>query len=176
MHDIVRSIQDNLTRVILGKDDLTQQVLVALFSGGNMLLEDVPGAGKTTLAKALAKSVNADYNRIQFTPDLLPADILGSSIFNLQTSQFTFSERPDLHKYPVGRRNQPGIAPDTVGIARSHDRAASDNRRGLSSCRCTVHRDRYTESDRIPRHLPVTGSPTRSIFDAPEPQVPGCRQ
>jgi MoxR-like ATPase len=94
MHDIVRSIQDNLTRVILGKDDLTQQVLVALFSGGNMLLEDVPGAGKTTLAKALAKSVNADYNRIQFTPDLLPADILGSSIFNLQTSQFTFRKGP----------------------------------------------------------------------------------
>lgn len=94
LHDVADALRHNLARVILGKEEAIIQVMIALFSGGNILIEDVPGVGKTTLAKALARSLDAEYNRIQFTPDLLPADILGSSIFNPQTGQFTFRKGP----------------------------------------------------------------------------------
>ena len=94
LQDIAEALRNNLASVILGKKEAISQVMIALFSGGNILIEDVPGVGKTTLAKALARSFEAEYNRIQFTPDLLPADILGSSIFNPQTGQFTFRKGP----------------------------------------------------------------------------------
>jgi MoxR-like ATPase len=90
----IRDLRENLERVILGKSDAIDQVLAALFSGGNVLLDDVPGVGKTTLAKALAASLNVVFHRIQFTPDLLPADILGGSIFNPQTGEFSFRPGP----------------------------------------------------------------------------------
>ena len=90
----LQALRDNLCGVILGKAEVIEQVLVALCSGGNILLEDVPGVGKTTLAKALARSLRAEYRRIQFTPDLLPADILGGSVFKPQTGEFSFRPGP----------------------------------------------------------------------------------
>jgi MoxR-like ATPase len=83
-----------LGKVILGKDEVIETLVIALLSGGNILMEDVPGVGKTTLAKALAKSISADFKRVQFTPDLLPTDILGSSIYNPRDGSFTFKEGP----------------------------------------------------------------------------------
>ncbi len=94
VQNTVAVLRENLTKVIIGKEAAVDQVLVALFCGGNILLEDVPGVGKTTLAKALARSLDAKYSRIQFTPDLLPADILGGSIFNPQSGDFTFRPGP----------------------------------------------------------------------------------
>lgn len=94
LNKIATDIQENLEKVIIGKSAVIRHVLVGLFAGGNILLEDVPGVGKTTLAKALAKSLEIKYSRIQFTPDLLPADILGGSIFNPQTGEFSFREGP----------------------------------------------------------------------------------
>ena len=90
----VEDLRRNLNSVILGKAEVIDKVLVALFGGGNILLEDVPGVGKTTLAKSLARSLKAEYRRIQFTPDLLPADILGTSIFHPQTGEFSFRKGP----------------------------------------------------------------------------------
>ena len=94
LHAVAQDLHNNLSRVIRGKDDILEYVLVALFSSGNVLLEDIPGVGKTTLAKALAKSLKADFNRIQFTPDLLPADIIGGSIYNPKTGEFFFRRGP----------------------------------------------------------------------------------
>ncbi len=83
-----------LARVILGKPEAIEHVLVALLGGQHLLLEDVPGVGKTTLAKALARCFRGDFKRVQFTPDLLPADILGSSVLSTRDGSFTFKEGP----------------------------------------------------------------------------------
>jgi len=88
------ALQSQLGRVILGKPEAIDHVLVALLAGHHLLLEDVPGVGKTTLAKALARAFSGEFRRVQFTPDLLPADILGSSVYSPRDGSFTFKEGP----------------------------------------------------------------------------------
>ena len=87
---ILKKIADNIEKVIVGKRNAIDLTLVALISNGHVLLEDVPGVGKTSLVSALAKSISASFRRIQFTPDVLPSDITGFSIFNQKTSEFEF--------------------------------------------------------------------------------------
>jgi MoxR-like ATPase len=81
-------------RVIIGKSDTVTMAVMTLLCNGHLLIEDIPGVGKTTLAKALAKAIGGEFRRIQFTPDLLPADITGSSIFNQRTAEFEFRPGP----------------------------------------------------------------------------------
>jgi MoxR-like ATPase len=92
--DRIPELQAQLGKVILGKPDVIENLVIALLSGSHVLMEDVPGVGKTTLAKALAKCFSGDFKRVQFTPDLLPTDILGSSIYNPRDGTFTFKEGP----------------------------------------------------------------------------------
>ncbi len=92
--EALKAIETNLGRVIKGKSEAIRLVLIALASGGHVLLEDAPGSGKTTLAKALAASMNGEFRRVQFTPDLLPADITGSSFYNPADGSFTFRPGP----------------------------------------------------------------------------------
>jgi MoxR-like ATPase len=87
-------IADNVERVIRGKRDVVELVLLCLVAEGHLLVEDVPGVGKTSLAKALAKSLDVSFGRIQFTPDLLPSDVVGVSVFNRATQEFTFRPGP----------------------------------------------------------------------------------
>lgn len=94
LYDKVQEAKKQLNRVIRGKEQVLQLLFAALFAEGHVLMEDVPGTGKTTLAKALALSVTADFSRIQFTPDLLPADILGSSIYSPKEGTFFFRQGP----------------------------------------------------------------------------------
>lgn len=89
-----QAILDNLQLVIQGKSEQLELLLISILAGGHALLEDVPGVGKTTLAKALAKTFDGDFRRIQFTPDLLPTDILGSSIYSPKTGEFNFKAGP----------------------------------------------------------------------------------
>ncbi|MBT4836100.1 MAG: MoxR family ATPase [Methylococcales bacterium] len=92
--EIIDKLHHNLSQVMLGQDRILYWLLAAFSSGGHVLLEDVPGTGKTTLAKALALSCHADFQRLQFTPDLLPSDILGISIFDPQKQVFRFESGP----------------------------------------------------------------------------------
>ncbi len=90
----VQLIKDNISKVIMGKEEVTDYVLVALLAGGHILLEDVPGTGKTMLAKTFAKSMDAKFSRIQFTPDLLPSDVTGINYYSQKDSAFVFREGP----------------------------------------------------------------------------------
>ncbi len=89
-----RLLRENISRVVLGKDELVQMLVVTLIAGEHLLLEDVPGVGKTLAAKALASSIEGSFARLQFTPDLLPSDITGSAIYRSDTRDFEFKRGP----------------------------------------------------------------------------------
>ena len=88
--ELAKNLQDNINRLFIGKEDVVEKLLICLFTGGHVLLEDVPGVGKTTLAGMLAKSVGCSFGRIPFTPDTLPGDVAGVSVYNQKTGEFQY--------------------------------------------------------------------------------------
>jgi len=93
-HEQLRHLRTNISSVFLGNGDAVDRLLACLLARGHALIEDVPGVGKTVLATSLARSIDASFSRLQFTPDMLPADVLGVSVFNRDTSDFTFKPGP----------------------------------------------------------------------------------
>src|SRR5688572_17120474 len=94
VNDIYERTRNEIQKVIVGNDQLIQLMLAAMFSGGHVLLEGVPGVAKTLTAKLLSQCMNIEFKRIQFTPDLLPSDLIGVSLFNMQKNEFTFKKGP----------------------------------------------------------------------------------
>ncbi len=87
---LAEKVRDNVNQILVGKENIVEDVLVCLLAGGHVLLEDVPGVGKTTLALALAKSISCSFGRIQFTPDTLPSDVTGVSVYHMKTGEFSY--------------------------------------------------------------------------------------
>ena len=151
----------NVERVIVGKHHEVRLALVALLCRGHLLIEDVPGTGKTVLAKAIARSLGGSFRRIQFTPDLLPSDVSGLSIYNQKTQEFEFRPGPDLQPGRARRRDQPGDAQDAVRAARVHGGAPGDDRRhDLPRCpiRSSSSPPRTRSSTRAPSRCPRPSS------------------
>ena len=96
IREVAERVKANIERVIVGKNDIIDLVLVALFSDGHLLIEDVPGIGKTTLAKSIARSIGCSFKRIQFTPDVMPSDITGINFYNQKAGEFEFRPGPIL--------------------------------------------------------------------------------
>src|SRR5581483_5462387 len=94
IRDVAERVRGNIGRVIVGHADVIDLVLVALLSDGHILIEDVPGIGKTTLAKAIARSIGCSFKRIQFTPDVMPSDITGINFYNQKQGEFEFRPGP----------------------------------------------------------------------------------
>ena len=94
MSVVIQAIRENIAQVLVGQERVTDLLLTALLAGGHVLLEDVPGMGKTVLARALAKSVDGVFGRVQFTPDLLPSDVTGLSYFDQKAGEFVFAPGP----------------------------------------------------------------------------------
>ena len=94
MQELIKRLRENISKYFIGKDKVIDNLITVLLAGGHVLIEDVPGVGKTTLAKAMAKSIEADFGRIQFTPGTLPTDVVGTSVFNANTSEFRIVKGP----------------------------------------------------------------------------------
>ena len=117
-------LESTVGLAIRGKSEVVRMSLVCLLARGHLLIEDVPGVGKTTLAQALARSVSCRFHRLQFTSDMLPSDVLGVTIYNAHIGGVRVQAGPDLHQFSAGRRDQPHHAEDAIGAAGSDERSA----------------------------------------------------
>lgn len=157
---IADKIAKNIGAAIKGKDDVVRKTVIALLTGGHILLEDVPGSGKTMLAKTLAASVDGTFKRIQMTPDMLPADITGVNIFDLKTSQFRFVKGPVF---------------TNILIADEINRATPKTQAGLLECmeeeQVTVDGNTWPMEDVFMVIATQNPVDTQGVFPLPEAQV-----
>jgi MoxR-like ATPase len=156
----VQAVQRNVGRVIVGKEHVTELLLVALLTEGHVLLEDVPGIGKTTLAKALARSLDCSFARIQFTPDLLPSDVTGINYYNQKRQEFEFRPGPVLSQVLLADE-----------INRATPRTQSSLLEAMQERQVTVDGQTYA----LPRPFMVLGTQNpielEGTFPLPEAQV-----
>ncbi len=165
--DAYQKIKAEIGKVIVGHDDIVHGVLTCLFVGGHALLEGVPGLGKTLLIRTLSDALSLDFNRIQFTPDLMPADILGTNVV-METPDgqphVRVPARADLLSDRAGRRDQPRHAQDPVGAAGGDAGEERDGGRHDSQAEAAVLRDGDAEPDRAGGHLPAARGPARPVL------------
>ena len=144
-------------RVVVGQEELVERLLLALLCNGHVLLEGVPGVAKTLTASSLARAMQADFSRIQFTPDLLPGDLTGTLVYDPRDHSFTRGEGAGLRQPAAGGRGQPGARQGAVGAARGDAGEAGHARQGdLRRCRSRswCWRPRTRSSRRAPTPCP----------------------
>lgn len=167
-------LANNLEKVIIGKRDAIDLIVVGLLCQGHILIEDVPGVGKTMLARSLARSIGCSFNRLQFTPDMLPSDVTGVSIYNQAKRTFEFHSGPIFAQIVlVDEINR--ATPKTSGRSSGSDGGAAgycgweDPSIGLS-----IHGPGNPKPDRIRGDFPASRSPARPLPDAGAPGLSDC--
>ena len=160
-----QKILAELRKVIVGQDEVVDEVLMALFCGGHCLITGVPGLAKTLLVKTLSQILDLSFKRIQFTPDLMPADITGTEILDEDhgIARAAVREGPDLRAHHPRRRDQPHAAEDAGRAARGDAGVPRHRRRADLRARAAVLRARHAEPDRAGRHLSAARSAARSL-------------
>jgi MoxR-like ATPase len=162
--DNVRTLADairaEVAKAVVGQDSVVDHLLIALLAGGHVLLEGPPGTAKTLLAQCFATSLGLDFGRIQFTPDLMPGDILGSNLFNFQTSEFTLTRGPIFHELLLGDE-----------INRTPPKTQAALLEAMQERRVTLDGETYALSDRF--MVVATQNPIESqgVYPLPEAQL-----
>lgn len=160
MEDTMKKIRENTAKVIIGKEEVVDLLLTAVIAGGHVLLEDMPGTGKTVLAKSLAKSMELDFGRVQFTPDLLPSDVTGLSYYDQKEGGFVFRKGPVFANFLLADE-----------INRATPRTQSSLLECMSEGQVTV--DGVTRSLEPPFFVMATQNPIETLgcFPLPEAQL-----
>jgi MoxR-like ATPase len=161
-----------LSTQILGQEKLVERLLIALLADGHMLVEGAPGLAKTKAIKELAEGIEAQFHRIQFTPDLLPADITGTEIYRPETGSFVFQQGPIFHNLVLA--DEINRAPAKVQSALLEAMAERQVSVGRSTLRpvAAVSGDGDTKPHRAGRHLPAARGSARPFFDARQDRFP----
>ena len=160
LQQLTQNLKGNIGKAIMGKDEQIEKILLALYSGGHILLEDIPGTGKTTMAKALARSLDCQFKRVQFTPDLLPSEVTGINFYNQKEQQFQF---------------KPGAIFTNILLADEINRATPRTQSSLLECmeerQCSV--DGVTYQMDSPFLVIATQNPVeiQGTFPLPEAQL-----
>lgn len=160
LQQLTQDLKGNIGKAIMGKDEQIEKILLALYSGGHILLEDIPGTGKTTMAKALARSLDCQFKRVQFTPDLLPSEVTGINFYNQKEQQFQF---------------KPGAIFTNILLADEINRATPRTQSSLLECmeerQCSV--DGVTYQMESPFLVIATQNPVeiQGTFPLPEAQL-----
>jgi len=160
VREMAGAIRAEVAKAVVGQDGVVDHLLIALLAGGHVLLEGPPGTAKTLIAQSFAATLGLDFGRIQFTPDLMPGDILGSNLFNFQTSQFTLTRGPIFHELLLGDE-----------INRTPPKTQAALLEAMQERRVTLDGETYALSDRF--MVVATQNPIESqgVYPLPEAQL-----
>ena len=156
-------IEEGMAKVLVGAGRMTLGLTIALLARGHVLIEGVPGTGKTLAVRALAVLLGLEFRRIAFTPDLMPSDVVGTTVFNPQTAQFATRIGPIVGQRRARRRGQPHAAQDAVGAARGDGRGPRHDRRRALSAAAAVLALRDAEPDRVRGDLSAARGAARPL-------------
>ena len=163
---MIQRLMNNISTVIVGKQEVIEYALIALLCRGHVLIEDVPGVGKTTLASALAKSLDCTFRRIQFTPDLMPSDVTGYTLVNFKTGETEYREGSVMSQVVLAdeiNRTSPKTQSALLEVM-AEQQVTVD---GDAPRAAALYRAGDAESGRICGHLSPAGSADGSLFPAP---------
>ena len=132
-------LQQQVCNAVIGQQQIVREILVALMAGGHVLIEGVPGLGKTLLVRALTKAVGGNYSRIQFTPDLMPTDISGHAMFDYNSNEFSIRRGPVFSNFVITDEINRAPRQNPGGSAGSHARKTGDHRRQIVSVGIAIY-------------------------------------
>ncbi len=172
----IQELRSSVNQVIVGQENLLQGLMIGLLTDGHVLLEGVPGLAKTLAVSSLARAVRGSFTRLQFTPDLLPSDLVGTEVYNAREASFTRAQGPDLRQLRAGRRGQPRAGQGAVGAARVDAGAPGLDRRPDLPAAAALPGAGDAESDRAGGHLPAARGAARPFRAQDHRQAPQARR